>query len=1282
MFWVVTTTADGTGLVSALAPSSLSEGWYTVWGRQIAAGREGPWSGPFNIYVLPPVRRFEPMYWHINMPLSVSASIRTTGPNSVKMDAVLRKTSDIVGMKWSSKDEWDHLQIGYLQSNNYVNVIWEFDFEVTGLPGLDEGQEVSEVPGIIMTVKDDEGLDYYIRLVNYLESGTAAAGHIRLNLAGSPVFGGYDIDDAGQRVSIPWDRIVEFSIGIAPPDYDKDDDTPLAEPLSVSIELSNISVIGDNAYVPRRSSGPPDTDVRMCDGYDDSYNLCPERIVQAMSYLGYSGQYVIYIGASHLHDLVWDEYADNFQINPEVPVSLPSRLWFTDMFERLIAAGFTPVISQSYEALAEFCPEAWQQRDHTGAGARTGWEPPSTLLSPCNTEAMDYLKDVALKMCELLDAAGGDIHYQIGEPWWWDGSYTGGGPCIYDSYTTAAYVSDTSNPVPTPYIEDINEQLDTSDVRWDYIDWCSAKLGDSSLWLRDQVLAEYTAAKTYVLLFTPQILSPTSEIAVRLNLPIDKWEYPAFDVLQLEDYDWIVAGEWDLHALTLSAGTETLSYPLSNIQYFGGFNLNHEDAEDVWPNIKRAIDDALTWGIAEVCVWARPQVFRDGWFPHSDRLAPALGLSPDPGVQYDEPIFPIDLQAKRTSFGDIRMSFNPNQDTTNKTFFVDVYDTGGTNVLRTLTLSSPELVDGRVNADYPIEWNSVDFGFPPTYLVFAVRVGQSDAVGTIVASIEVDNTIVKKAYMFGGQSNALGHFTTLSGATLGEGSAAAFRRSVAAALGLSWIEVMPVQLCWGSSAADVWADDDPVYGENWWYDIDNDEPGPRLTESISALDDLGIPIAGIIWAQGENDASAMNPTSAPRHSTPDRYKTATEKIFAALRAATSSDMPIWIQTCGRGFWGDPPDPPEAGGEYYKAVRDKQVAIAAAQPYTYIGSWVPGCETIAGYVPEVGNPGWVHYTASVYMATAAELAEAVTTPLDRINSRPAWTLLVAPVLTPSVTGFNVRVTWAAGNGATYVVTNLDVVDGTTISETEVSESDGQCNWYFTGAEQVAHYGYAGGYVNVIVYQTKDGVRGPASQLVFNASDLPGYADAPSGLAVAHGSGWDLVYSWDAEPGASYTVVNRNVGDNSVLSTEVVEGDTWTFTGASQISVYGTPAGYVYFEVQKMFDGVPGPAASKTQDISLLSGNPMTAPTGIDAHKSGNDIVVDWDGGGSETFRVRNISVVDSGVISSDVVVGPSWTFDEADQVYEYGFATNNIAVYVARIADGYPGPETYYSEDLS
>src|SRR3546814_14598300 len=59
------------------------------------------------------------------------------------------------------------------------------------------------------------------------------------------------------------------------------------------------------------------------------------------------------------------------------------------------AAGLGVIWSLSYELFDAYCPEDWKQRASDGSPALTGWEPPSTLLSPANAAAMGYLQAVA-----------------------------------------------------------------------------------------------------------------------------------------------------------------------------------------------------------------------------------------------------------------------------------------------------------------------------------------------------------------------------------------------------------------------------------------------------------------------------------------------------------------------------------------------------------------------------------------------------------------------------------------------------------------------------------------------------------------------------------------------------------------------------------------------------------------------------------------------------------------------------------------------------------------------
>jgi hypothetical protein len=101
-----------------------------------------------------------------------------------------------------------------------------------------------------------------------------------------------------------------------------------------------------------------------------------------------------------------------------------------------------------------------------------------------------------------------------------------------------------------------------------------------------------------LLAFLPTVLDPAMPEARRANMPTG-WASPAFDVLQLEDYDWLTGG-FDARRKTARAETETrLGYARTKQHYLSGFVLNGADAEDMWPRIDAAASEARALGVAE-----------------------------------------------------------------------------------------------------------------------------------------------------------------------------------------------------------------------------------------------------------------------------------------------------------------------------------------------------------------------------------------------------------------------------------------------------------------------------------------------------------------------------------------------------------------------------------------------------------------------------------------------------------------------------------------------------------
>jgi len=114
-----------------------------------------------------------------------------------------------------------------------------------------------------------------------------------------------------------------------------------------------------------------------------------------------------------------------------------------------------------------------------------------------------------------------------------------------------------------------------------------------------------------LLVFPPTLLDPQMPDARRANLPT-AWAAPAFDRLQVEDYDWLTAGADADRRRGYAIIDQRLGYPPEEQDYFAGFVLLPEQAEK-WRLIDAGIDEARLREPHEVFVWALPQVCRDGY---------------------------------------------------------------------------------------------------------------------------------------------------------------------------------------------------------------------------------------------------------------------------------------------------------------------------------------------------------------------------------------------------------------------------------------------------------------------------------------------------------------------------------------------------------------------------------------------------------------------------------------------------------------------------------------------
>lgn len=401
---------------------------------------------------------------------------------------------------------------------------------------------------------------------------------------------------------------------------------------AIKFEMRSMSVTGARKTLQRRLYPQTAHGMQMTSGFDDTYNITPWRQVDNMYQLGYRGDFTCYMGMSHYFKANSTGGVSSFtnklvKTAGASPLNTPTVEWCKSLFQQLFTKGYKFVWSTSYEILATYMPDEWKQRDYQQREALSGWMPPSSFIIPTNPECTAYLANVIKQGISLMRTAGwleADCKFQIGEPWWWDGSYTSGAPCIYDPLTRSKYTAETGNPVPTPFYTSSKDP--STLVQEPYLNWLGSKLGASTTAIKNLVKTTYPTSKACLLFFSPQIFnsyaqntpglpgagSPSSStIQSKINFPVNDWKYPNYDFMQIEDYDWIINGELDKLPLTRQAAVDTLLYPIGLVDYFVGFVL-FGDHTWIWPNINIATREALVGGLTRIYVWAYPQVIRDG----------------------------------------------------------------------------------------------------------------------------------------------------------------------------------------------------------------------------------------------------------------------------------------------------------------------------------------------------------------------------------------------------------------------------------------------------------------------------------------------------------------------------------------------------------------------------------------------------------------------------------------------------------------------------------------------
>jgi len=540
------------------------------------------------------LKRFDPQFWTVDFARPMMASVTSDAPGALRVETVFYRKQDLAGLIWEAEDRWDHPLLAYETKRDFRRTQLRFRWRSGGVKPLD----ALHGPTLTIEGRDAAGAPraWYVRLWNYAVGTVEDA---RVSLDFDALDGGFLLPGEGDRV---WAGDIDrMFISLVPPSYDGGDGV-LGAPVAGWAEMSEIVCSGSGSVLAIGDVVMPEYALGIASGYDDSYHLTPARLVRQIVQLGYRGDVVHYVGMSHYMRLEAASGGFCASLTGGV-LNAPCAAWHTGFAGACKAAGLGVIWSLSYELFDAYCWGDWKQRASDGSPALTGWAPPSTLLSPANATAMGYLQLVARAFVAIGAAKGLALKFQVGEPWWWIAS--GGLICAYDAATTA------SLGAASVAIGDVHGTLTAPQLAM--LDALGGLLATSTAALVAAARDEAGAAElvSHLLIYLPTVLDPGAPAVRRANVPLG-WAAPAFDVLQLEDYDWVTSGRGAETAGARAAMVLRLGYPIAEQHYFSGFVLAAEDRAQ-WAAIAEAADEARRAGVARTFVWALPQVARDGF---------------------------------------------------------------------------------------------------------------------------------------------------------------------------------------------------------------------------------------------------------------------------------------------------------------------------------------------------------------------------------------------------------------------------------------------------------------------------------------------------------------------------------------------------------------------------------------------------------------------------------------------------------------------------------------------
>jgi hypothetical protein len=343
---------------------------------------------------------FAARFWTCDFDNNMLGSLVTTGPNSLKFSGTFLTQNSFGAIIWTSTDTHSHPYLRHSPIASYAGMTLSFSYsQSTNMPPLNDPSNYNTI-----TVTYNDGSIVYLRLWNFVVGSPATpcyAANIVIPFGTAHSGWGALIDLTPSTDWLPLNPvgIKQMALGAFPTGYNPASTAALAAKQQIEVDITNISCTG-TMQVGTVTAPPPNGPISVALDYDDQYNITPERLVDTVVALGLGPDIVLYVGASHFYGISWD--GTSVKIDPAIPINPGAAAWLTDLVTRLIAAGRTVTISQSFELFSLHLPANWDQQDWNSNPGITEYVPSTTLVRFTRTEVRTFMLSVAVAMLKLV----------------------------------------------------------------------------------------------------------------------------------------------------------------------------------------------------------------------------------------------------------------------------------------------------------------------------------------------------------------------------------------------------------------------------------------------------------------------------------------------------------------------------------------------------------------------------------------------------------------------------------------------------------------------------------------------------------------------------------------------------------------------------------------------------------------------------------------------------------------------------------------------------------------